>query len=274
MKRVIVNRHPLVRGPALGARSLGQTGWLIGVAAGVVAIGFPASPAAGQNSSLYHETAEVHMLQPNAPPVPDAPRGDDGGGNDTPVVWANPAIEQVSLIAVKFAPPRKFRVHDLVTIIVRERKKFESDSELEQEKEFTISSKLEEWFRFYPGCRLGSDQLSNGDPSIKYKFGLGWEGEGEADREDKFTERITAEVVDVKPNGNLVLEAKKYVKHDEEEITLTLTGMCRSADLTPDNTILSTQVANLRIVAKHTGAVRDASRRGWIPRLLDLLRPF
>jgi len=248
--------------------------WRLGVVSVLVLTGVAVSRSVGQSSSLYQQAARVQAVRPKALPAETADLADASQAPANPVVRANPAVERTSLTAVRLTPPRKFRVHDLITIIVRERKKFESDSELEQRKQFTVLSKLDEWIRFFPGCRLGSDQLANGDPTIKYKLGLRWKGDGQTEREDKLTDRITAEVVDVKPNGTLVLEAKKYIRHDEEEITLTLTGTCRSGDVTPDNTILSTQVAKLRIVARHTGAVRDASRRGWIPRLLDFLRPF
>jgi flagellar basal body L-ring protein FlgH len=53
-----------------------------------------------------------------------------------------------------------------------------------------------------------------------------------------------------------------------------LTGICRSEDVTPANTILSTQVAEMVLVEKNSGALRDATQRGWIPRLLDWAKPF
>ena len=51
------------------------------------------------------------------------------------------------------------------------------------------------------------------------------------------------------------------------------TGTVRSADVTPDNTVLSTQVADLNIDVKNSGAVRDASSRGWLTALLDWVKP-
>jgi flagellar L-ring protein precursor FlgH len=121
---------------------------------------------------------------------------------------------------------------------------------------------------------MGADNLTNGNPGVRLQWQNKYETEGQADREDKFVTRVTGQIIDVKPNGNVVVEARKYEKHDDEEITVTLTGVCRAKDITPDNTVLSTQIHDLVITESHTGAVRDATRRGWIPRLLDLLRPF
>jgi flagellar L-ring protein precursor FlgH len=184
------------------------------------------------------------------------------------------AVERVSLIAIPTKEPRKFKVHDLITIIVRQQKIYESEAKLDSEKSWNIQGKLSDWFRFYPNHRLGQDKLSNGEPGFQFDFDNKYETDGESEREDSFATRVGAKIIDVKPNGNLVLQARTTEKHDEERITFTLTGECRSEDVTPDNTILSTQIANLVLVNEHSGAIKDATTRGWVPRILDFAKPF
>jgi len=180
------------------------------------------------------------------------------------------AIENSSLFAIPARIPRKFKVYDLVTIIVRQQRKYEADAELDTKKKWNLAGKLSDWFRFYDDCQhLGQDQLSNGEPGFRFDFDNKYKLEGENDREDRFQTRITAQVIDVKPNGNLVLEAVLEEQHDEEVASLTITGTCRSVDVSPDNTVLSTQLAALRIVEKNRGAVRDATTRGFVPRILN-----
>lgn len=180
------------------------------------------------------------------------------------------AIEGTSLYCIPARIPRKFKVEDLITIIVRQQKKYEADAETEAKKTWNTSAKLSDWFRFYDDAKhLGQDKLSNGEPGFKFDFNNKYKTEGESDREDRFITRITARIVDVKPNGNLVLEAVLEEQHDEEVATLTITGIARSTDVTPDNTVLSTQIAELRIVEKNHGSVRDATRRGFVPRILQ-----
>jgi flagellar L-ring protein precursor FlgH len=99
-------------------------------------------------------------------------------------------------------------------------------------------------------------------------------GEGDTNREDRLTTRLTGRILDVKPNGILVLEARARVQHDDEISEITLTGVCRKEDVTADNTVLSTQIANKEITVNNKGALRAAARRGWIPRLIDLIKPF
>jgi len=94
------------------------------------------------------------------------------------------------------------------------------------------------------------------------------------DRSDRFSDRITATVIDVKPNGVLVLEAKRTVKKDDEEQNLVLSGECRREDVTQNNTVLSTQLAELTLVSKNTGQVKDSATKGWIPRILEAIFNF
>ena len=184
------------------------------------------------------------------------------------------AIEMTSLIAVPPVPARKFKTNDLVNIIVRQQKKYEADGKANTKNEWNVNGKLNEWFRIHPGNRLGTAELRAGQPGYDFTSKNENKKNGENEREDKFTTYLQATIVDVKPNGNLVLEAKMEEQHDEEHFTITLTGTCRSDDVTPANSVLSTQIANLVLVEVNKGSVRDATKRGFFPRILDFAKPF
>lgn len=237
----------------------------------------PAWSAYGQSSSLMRVPPVGPSAGANGQRLYEQPGYGSSFAVMPPKELSRPstrAIEMSSLIAIQLAPPRKFKVHDLVSIIVRQQKRYEADGKLETKKEWDIDGKLEEWFRFYPGCNLGSDKLSNGQPGFRFGSKNENKMDGQNEREDRFDTRIQATIIDVKPNGNLVLEATLEEQHDEEHFTITLTGVCRAEDVTATNSIFSTQIANLVLVEKNKGAVRDATTRGWIPRILDFARPF
>lgn len=222
------------------------------------------APAVAQTSSIRlredRATESRTESQTGNPRAPDTPPG-------------NPLLERHSFSAVKVKPPRQFHVHDLITIIIREQRKYESESELESEKEFKIRSMLDAFLKV-DDRSWGASTFPDGKPNIDYKFNSELKNEAEKDREDRLITRITASIIDIKPNGNLVLEAKARIRFDDEDSTVTLLGVARSGDVNLDNTVLSTQLADKEIIVHNTGAVRDGSRRGWIPRLLDAVRPF
>lgn len=252
-------------------RWLGLTIWL--------AVALTDSLVLAQSSSLWHTPDNQLARRVNVSEHQDRSSIADGtvfsavGPRETsrPVTQT---IEAVSLIAIPSVPARKFKINDLISIIVRQQKKYEADGKLDTKKEWDLTGKLKDWFRFYPDHRLGTDQLSNGEPGFDFEYENELKSKAKNNRKDMFTTRVQAQIIDVKPNGNLVLEASVREEHDEEQFTITLTGICRSEDVTPDNSILSTQLAELVLIERNSGAVRDSTRRGWIPRTLDWLRPF
>jgi flagellar L-ring protein precursor FlgH len=186
----------------------------------------------------------------------------------------NPALFQQSLLAVEPPKPKRIQVHDLVTIIVREDKRASSDADLKSEKKWEVQAELLKWIRIDGDDKLEVNQFPEGTPGIDFDTEDKYEGKGKTGRKDTLVTRITAEVIDVKPNGTLVMEARKTIEVDEDIQIMTLTGVCRREDIDPSNTILSTQLADAHIGIQHTGPARDAARRGWLKRLTDFLRPI
>jgi flagellar L-ring protein precursor FlgH len=236
-------------------------------------------PAAAQSSSMMRLPAERPVDRAAFSEPQPLMAGASAGGFAAmpPAEVVRPqtkAVESVSLIAIASVPPRKFKVNDIISIIVRQQKTYQVDSKLNTKKEWDLTGKLNDWFRFYDSRHLGQDKLSNGKPGFDWTYENEMKTKAKNDREDKFTTRIAARVIDVKPNGNLALEANMVEQHDDEQLVITLTGVCRSEDLNADNSVLSTQIAELTLIEKNEGAVRDATRRGWIPKLLDWVAPF
>jgi flagellar L-ring protein precursor FlgH len=89
------------------------------------------------------------------------------------------------------------------------------------------------------------------------------------------TTTVSARVVDVMPNGTMVVEGTKQIAVNSEHQTITLRGLVRPLDLTTANTVLSTQVGNLEIHVAGKGVVNDAIKRPFfLYRLLLGLLPF
>ena len=189
----------------------------------------------------------------------------------------NPAapIRGLSLTMVEPPPPRTYALHDLITIIVDETSRAEADQSLETKKDYKLNGSIE---AFPSLAELAELRLVTGgrSPVVDWQADhkSDYKGDGQYERTDRLVVRITAEVIDVKPNGNLVVEAKKTVIKDTEEQTVVLSGTCRGEDVTADNTILSTQLADLNVAVRNEGQVKKASQKGLIPRALDTLFAF
>ena len=177
------------------------------------------------------------------------------------------ALESTSLFAFSPEKPRVFKEHDLVQIIVRETTRIESFQGLETEKEYGLIAGVEA----FPGLNDYDLLKYTGLEAAGEKE---FDGEGEYAREDNLTTRLAAEVIEILPNGNLVLEARTRIKTDDEEMYTQLTGVCRPEDITAANSILSNQIFDLQVEKLHFGQVRDAANKGILARVLDAVFAF
>ena len=86
--------------------------------------------------------------------------------------------------------------------------------------------------------------------------------------------RVAAQVIDVKPNGNLVIQARKQIIQDGEIKDMVLSGTARQDDVTTENTVLSSQLADLRVDVQHEGELKKSSSKGIFTRALETLFAF
>ena len=90
----------------------------------------------------------------------------------------------------------------------------------------------------------------------------------------KFTDRMSFIVVEVLPNGNLVVEGCRQHMISREIRTLRLRGVVRPADIGPYNTLLSQYIANLTFTYEGRGPESNYTNQGWGGRLFNKLWPF
>ena len=182
------------------------------------------------------------------------------------------ALRDVSLFAIAPPEPREYVVHDLVQIIVRETSTARSSQDLETTKESTYDGKLKD-FPIYNWSDFLVD--NNGQlPAMGLEFTKEFTGEGDYERKDDLTARVTAEVIEVLPNGNLVLEARTYIKTDKEEQSMKVTGICRPEDITTLNTLNSNQIHDLTIEKVHKGELKDVGKKGLFTKALETIFAF
>lgn len=235
---------------------------------------------AGQNNSLYQRYEEEQRIrdlnkvtQGSLSSNATLQKHANNTSSMSSLTQGTTPILKASWITVEEPIPKDFRVHDLVTIIIHEVSKHSTKADTETEREFSINAKIDDWIRL-TGGNLRPDKQLRGDPKIKASVSRDFEGTAEVSREDSLTARIQAEIIDVLPNGNLLLEATHTIITDEDTTKISLTGMCRSKDMGIDNTIISSRIANLKVKKEHTGVAHDATKRGFMAKLLDFLNPF
>ncbi len=249
--------------------------WIAGSVPAVV-LAWTVAAAVAQSSSLYlqaESARQARFIPTTQPTAPDGSLQPSAGAVPPDDINANLPLRAASLIAVMPETPKRFRVHDLINIVVRHNMQYRADGRLEQNRINQFNAKLDEWFRI-SDHRWRQQEFPSGDPQAKFDLTDNRRSQGRNQRQDQLTTRIQAEVIDVKPNGTLVLQARARYRYEEEVQTITLTGICRAEDVSADNAILSDRVYDLSVDTINEGAVRDTTKRGFIPRIFDALKPF
>jgi flagellar L-ring protein precursor FlgH len=101
------------------------------------------------------------------------------------------------------------------------------------------------------------------------------DGQGLTNRTSDLTTTLTARVIAVLPNGNLIVEGNKLVQINSEKQKVTLRGIVRWNDITPANQVSSDRLADLEVLIDGRGVVNDAVKRpNFLYRMLLGLLPF
>lgn len=163
-----------------------------------------------------------------------------------------------------------YKVGDLVTIIVSETQDLKNEESSDISKKSSVDWQVKNFdvapnaFSTLPRLAASSDDAFNGAANYTKK--------------GKFTARLTATVVDVLPNGNLVLQGKREIRIDKETKFLEFGGIVRRYDLKGDNSVASELVANARVSYRGQGPLTNGTNRrglgGWVHDAIDWVWPF
>jgi len=227
-----------------------RVGWILVVTLAGWVLG--AGPASAQYSSLARREAQR--------PKKGAPK---------PL-----SLVKASWTAIEHPKSKTISRNDIVTVLVSELSESVTESEFDRETKGKLEATLEDWVRLKDGSLFENARIASQKPSLKGKLDSKLEKDADVLRKDRMRDRIAATVVDVRPNRILVLEAHKRFSHNEELVELKLTGEVRYDDVLPNNTVMSEDIANLRIVKVTRGAAHGATKRGWLLWLIDIVDPF
>ncbi|MBK7642611.1 MAG: flagellar basal body L-ring protein FlgH [Planctomycetes bacterium] len=145
------------------------------------------------------------------------------------------------------------RVGDLVTIVINESQDVKNEESSDLSKQTNLSYKLNNFdikpnaFSTLPGLDASSDDGLKGTANYKKK--------------GTFIARVTAVVVDVLPNGNLVVNGRREIRIDKETKLIEFSGILRRYDIGADNSIASELVANAKVSYVGTGPLTDSTNR-------------
>jgi flagellar L-ring protein precursor FlgH len=181
-------------------------------------------------------------------------------------------IRDYSWIHIDEPKPREIKVHDIVTIIVDEKSEVTSNNRYNRQRNAQLKAELKDFLRIGEDGNLKN--AASNQPGIEAQVSSRLQSFGQMTDQEGIRYRIAATVVDVLPNGTLILEARKSIRTNRDVWEYSLTGRLRSEDILRDNTALSENIADLKIDRDQRGKIFDSTRRPWGIYLIDKLFPF
>ncbi len=113
-----------------------------------------------------------------------------------------------------------------------------------------------------------------GNLNLSAKSNNDFEGKGDTAAANTFTGSITATVIEVLPNGHLVVAGEKQIGVNQNVDVMRFTGTVDPRLLQPNNIISSIQVADVRVESRGRGAQGEAQTVGWLSRFFLSFNPF
>ena len=212
---------------------------------------------------------------PVAPAPPPAVAGPPvAAGHEAVGVWGprRPRlVAEVSMTHISLPPPRVIAVHDILTILVDEKSEVAVRSRFDRRRNLTLDADIGDWVRL---ADIGRLFLGPATTVGELTGGLQLQNDGRGIDTEAVRYRIAAEVVDVLPNGNLVLEARKTIVSNRDRWEYTLTGTIPAEKVNRDLTAVSEDVAALTIEKRSAGRIPRSSGRGWAVRIIDAVWPL
>ncbi|NNF99237.1 MAG: flagellar basal body L-ring protein FlgH [Desulfobacteraceae bacterium] len=176
-------------------------------------------------------------------------------------------------LADMYTNPKAKRIGDVVTVNIVEQSKASNQASTNTGRESGISAGVTSFFGAeseYPATQ----GFFNPFGTVGAKYQNDFKGTGTTKRSGELKAVITARVVDILPNGNLVINGSREVMVNSEKQLITLSGIVRPMDITASNEVKSTYLSDARISYSGAGIINDKQHPGWLSRALDKIWPF
>ncbi len=159
---------------------------------------------------------------------------------------------------------RAAMVGDVLTILLVER--------TQAVKSSTSSTDRNGSFGLTPPSTGPLSLFNSSDVSVS--GGGKFDGKGAAAQSNQLSGEISVTVQAVYPNGTMLVRGQKMLTLNRGDENIQLSGLVRAADISPDNRVLSTRVADARIAYAGKGDVARASKPGWLSHFFSIVSPF
>jgi flagellar L-ring protein precursor FlgH len=163
-------------------------------------------------------------------------------------------------------------IGDILTILIQENNGATRQNNTTTSKKTSLNASVSS--AFYSPSVSGLLTKKGTLPAINYASDAEFNGGGSINNAETITAQVAVKVVDVLPNGNMVIEGQLHTAFSGEKQDAIVRGTVRPDDVMANNTLYSYNVADATIQFLSKGTITDAQRKGWLNKIWDKLSPF
>jgi flagellar L-ring protein precursor FlgH len=171
-----------------------------------------------------------------------------------------------------FADKKAHRVGDIVTVVIAENNGTSRNNNTTTSRTSGIDSSVSSFL--YPASVSGLLTKGGQLPAMSISGKNTFNGGGQIANQETISAQIAVKVIDVLPNGNLVVEGRRQTAFSGEKQEAVLRGTVRADDVTSTNTVYSFNIADASIQYISHGALSDSQNKGWFTKVWDKVSPF
>jgi flagellar L-ring protein FlgH len=164
-----------------------------------------------------------------------------------------------------YTDKKAMKVEDVITVLILEDAKATNDAKTSTDKAQDASVDINPLSVAWGGVPTEYTPSVGFGGGVKQKYN----GSGKTSRAGEVKATVSARIIAVYDNGNLLIEGNKEVEINSEKEILRVSGIVRPADISPDNTILSEKIADARIRYTGQGDAHQAARPGLLARFFN-----
>ena len=171
-----------------------------------------------------------------------------------------------------FADKKAHRVGDIVTVVIQENNGTARNNNTTTSRTSGIDASISSMI--YPATVSGLLTKGGQLPTVNMNAKNTFNGGGSIANQETINAQIAVKVIDVLPNGNLVVEGHRQTAFSGERLDAVLRGTVRPDDITYTNTVFSYNIADASIQYVSHGALTDSQNKGWFTKVWDKVSPF
>ena len=173
-----------------------------------------------------------------------------------------------------FRDQRASRVGDILTVVVSINDQAQIANETKRSRANSDTAGITNLLGFETKLNKVLPSAVNPASLVDTNSDLANDGKGSIQRQEQIDLRVAAEIVQIMPNGNLVVQGKQQVNVNYDQRELTINGIIRPQDISSTNSISYDQIAEARIEYGGKGQINDVQQPRYGDQLLDVILPF